>query len=321
MAGQKATDELHNLLSILRRRFLIILACCVFVPAAALSVSLRQEKNYTASSLLLFRDPAFDQQLFGSTVLPQSNDATREAATNVRLVSVNSVAERVARRAAIRSARPTITVDEVAGAIRVRPEGQADVASVIATANDPEFAALLANTFANEFIRYRRETDRKTIRVAQRLIEDQIAALDSAKSSGTGRRASLESRAQELGILGALQTGDAQLVQRAETPNTPSSPKTTRNVAVGLVFGTLLLGIILALILERLDRRFRTSEDVAAAFERPILATIPRFRPGAQHRRLARASNWSRSEFCAPTCGTSAWTKRLNQSWSPRSAR
>src|SRR4051794_18199198 len=81
----------------LRRRLAIILIFAAAVPAIAVAVSLAQEKQYSATASLLFRDPQFDQKLFGSTVLPTSNSPERVAATNVRLVGLEVVAARTSK--------------------------------------------------------------------------------------------------------------------------------------------------------------------------------------------------------------------------------
>ena len=79
------------LLRAVRRRLGVALLCAAMVPAAAVAFSLFQESEYSASARLLFRDPALDQKLFGSTVFQPSTDPDREAATNIGLVSLLSL--------------------------------------------------------------------------------------------------------------------------------------------------------------------------------------------------------------------------------------
>src|SRR5919112_174689 len=106
-----------NLLRAVRRRVGTVLLCLVLVPAAALAFSLLQEKQYSASASLLFRDPQLDQKLFGSTVFAPSTDATREAATNVKLVSLDTVAARTAKRLG-----GGLTASDVQGKVAVNQE-------------------------------------------------------------------------------------------------------------------------------------------------------------------------------------------------------
>ena len=265
------TLSLSTVLVVLRRRLPIVLICLIGVPASALAFSLLQEKQYTSEASLLFRDPGLDQKLFGSTFLQPSRDPNREAATNIKLVSLEAVAERTAR------ALPgNLSAKDVSAKVDVTAEGQSDVASVKATDKDPGFAARLANTFAQQYIDFRREADRSKIREAQQLVTRQLDALTSAEKAGPDGR-SIRERSEQLQILASLQTGNSELVQRAEVSDSASSPKTARNVALGVVFG-LLLGIGLAFLVERLDRRVREAKEFEDLFERPLLAFIPESR-------------------------------------------
>ena len=74
-----------------------------------------------------------------------------------------------------------------------------------------------------------------------------------------------------------VQTGNAELVQAAEVPLTPSSPNKRRNAMMGVLVG-LLLGIALAFLLDRLDRRLRDPKEVEELLNRPVLAAVPKSR-------------------------------------------
>ncbi|MEA2444964.1 MAG: tyrosine-protein kinase, partial [Thermoleophilales bacterium] len=65
------------------------------------------------------------------------------------------------------------------------------------------------------------------------------------------------------------------LADAAPLPKTPARPKPTLYTMVAAVLA-LALGIGLAFLRERLDRRLRTQEDVEAAFDKPVLARVPR---------------------------------------------
>jgi tyrosine-protein kinase len=263
--------SLRAALVVLRRRLWVLVICAFLVPASALAFSLTQEKQYTASASLFFRDPALDQKLFGATFLEPSTDPVREAATNVKLVSLKAVARRTSR-----AVGRGLTTDQVDDKVDTSLEGQSDLVSVRATDPSPEFAAIIANTFADQYIDFRREADRAKLREAQQLIQRELKALSPAGRRGPEGR-SLAQRAQQLRILASLQTGNAELVERAEPPRSPSSPRTFRNVVLGSVLG-VVLGVGLAFLLERLDRRVRDPREIEAAFRRPILATIPKSR-------------------------------------------
>jgi capsular exopolysaccharide synthesis family protein len=261
----------HAILRTLRRRAGIIIMCAILVPAAAVAFSVSQQNEYTASASLLFRDPQFDQKLFGSTAFQPSVDPAREAATNVKLVALEIVAARTAN-----ALHGRVTAAQVQAAVAVEPEGQSDVASIRATTTDPRFAATLANTFAQQFILFRREADRSKIASADELVQAQLDRLPAADRAGDRGR-TLRNHAEQLKVLAALQTGNAELVQPARPPTVRSSPKPLRNGIIGGFLG-LILGAGLAFLLERFDRRLRTTREIGDAFGRPILGTVPQSR-------------------------------------------
>lgn len=252
----------------MRNRWRLILICLVASTLAALGFSLIQPKEYSASASLLFRDPGYAQALYGTAVTTASPDPNREAATNVRLVSLGVVANRTAE-----VLDDGLSGTEVASKISVAEEGESDVVSVTATDSDPERAALLANTFARQFIVFRIKTDRSKLRAAQRLAERQYDELSLSEQEGA-RGQALSRAAERLGVLASLQTGNAELVQTASTPSSPSSPQPKRNAALGAILG-LLLGVGMAFLLERLDRRLRSPEEVGTTYDLPVLGTVP----------------------------------------------
>ena len=261
--------DLHEVFRLLRRDWALITACVVLLGAAFVAMALSQPKQYSAEASLLFRDPAFDQKLFGSTFFGRSADPDREAATNVALVGLEQIAERTAARGDI-----DVTRQQVQASVTVEPAGRSDVVTVRATLPDPDVAASVANAFATEFVSFRREADQKTIFNAQRLINQQVEELRSQGNAASSRANTLRMRAEQLYVLGSLQTGNAELVQRAKVPAGASAPRPLRNMVAGLFLGALL-GIGLVFVRSRIDRRLRTVESLQEALDRPVLARVP----------------------------------------------
>lgn len=60
----------------------------------------------------------------------------------------------------------------------------------------------------------------------------------------------------------------------AALPRSPARPKPTLYTVIAAILG-LALGLALAFVRERFDRRLRTPEDVESQFETPVLARVP----------------------------------------------
>lgn len=261
--------DLERILTVLRRRAGLIIFCTLLTAAAAVVFSLLQEKKYTATASLLFRDPGFSKTLFGGEgVSLTGSDAARQAATNVQLVRLSVISERTAQ-----ALDTDLTGEQIKDRVEVAAEGQSDVVTIEATDPNPEQAQAIANTFAQEFIDFRADADRTKLLDAKRLAERQYNRLTPEERAGP-RGAQLSRGAERLGILASLQTGNAELVQSADLPETPSSPKPRRNGILGLIVG-LMSGIGLALLLERFNRAVRTAAEASAIFNLPVLGTIP----------------------------------------------
>jgi receptor protein-tyrosine kinase/non-specific protein-tyrosine kinase len=262
--------DLRRAWRVVRSRWWVIVVCALVATAASLGLSLSQEKKYSASASLLFRDSRLDQTLFGSTYFNQE-DPNREAATNAKLVSLSVVSTRTAN-----AIGHGVTPGQVSSEVVVEAQGQSNVVSITATDPDPKLAALIPNTFAEQYIDFRREADRAKVRDAQSLVQRQLDQLSpEQRKSPEGR--SLQQRAEQLQILTSLQTGNAELVQSASTPTSPSSPNPKRDGILGLLLG-LVLGGALAFLLERLDRRVKDPAQLSEIFGRPILGAIPESR-------------------------------------------
>ncbi len=80
----------------------------------------------------------------------------------------------------------------------------------------------------------------------------------------------------EAQIEAASQIGNIDVIDPAVTPLKPVRPKKKENVIIGLV-ASLLLGIILAFLLEYLDNTVKTEDEVKRLLGIPILGIIPRF--------------------------------------------
>jgi polysaccharide biosynthesis transport protein len=263
-AGRRTSVDL---LRILWERKLLVLAVVVACVGASIAVSLTSEKEYTAESSLLLRDPGFARTLFGSDLFEGGVDPERTTSTKIAVIESPAVSERVED---VVSQRFPDT--DLAGAIEVTPNENSDVVTIAATADTPAKAAAVANAYAREYIAYQRDLDREKVQSAQQLVQQN---LDTLPPENTSERAGLEDSLKQLKVLEALQTGNADVVARASPPDEPSAPKTLRNAVVAGLLG-LLLGTAAALLADFLDRRLKSTDDFERTFGSGVLVTIPR---------------------------------------------
>ncbi|MGA8924666.1 MAG: polysaccharide biosynthesis tyrosine autokinase [Solirubrobacterales bacterium] len=259
--------DVYRVIEALRRRVGLVVLCIVLVPLAALGLSLAQQKQYTATIAILFRNPGLDQEILGhGNILFPPIDADQEAATNLRLVDLDTVDRLVGGQLGL-------SQSDVRGKIDVQAQGNSNIVTVSATDPSPQRAANIANVFGQQFIAFRRDADRAKINQATILLQNRINELPPG-GGGDIRRSLLENRLTALETLADLQTGNAEVVQPADVPTSPSSPKIVRNTVIGGLIG-VLLALALALILDRLDRRVREPDELEDIFDLPIVGYVP----------------------------------------------
>jgi capsular exopolysaccharide synthesis family protein len=81
-------------------------------------------------------------------------------------------------------------------------------------------------------------------------------------------------RAKETGVSGELRTSNVRIVDNAEAPVDPVSPRRGLSILVGL-FGGALVGVGLAFFFEYLDNRVKTPEEIEQELGLPSLGLIP----------------------------------------------
>jgi tyrosine-protein kinase len=254
-----------ELLSVLWRRKFVLIATVIVSVGIAFGLSLRSPSQYSASAQLLFRDPGFAQALFGNNLFSTGQqEPQRTTQTSIDVVtSLNVGAE------AAKLLKTTEPVSALVGSIVVTPNADADIATIKATRSHPQEAAAVANAFAEGYIVYRRQTDRATVAQAEELVSQSLT------TASAGEQAKLAESLRQLGVLRSLQTGDAEVIARAQPDPAAVSPKPKRDALLGLIVG-LLLGCGLALLVDFLDRRMKTLEDFERACpDYAVIASVP----------------------------------------------
>jgi len=84
-------------------------------------------------------------------------------------------------------------------------------------------------------------------------------------------------RLKETGISASLTSSNIQILDRAEVPKSPFSPKKSRNILLSLIIG-LFGGIGLAFFAEYLDNTIKTPEDIEKKIMMPSLGLVPLYK-------------------------------------------
>lgn len=230
-------------------------------------LSKQQTKQYTATASLVFNNNQLNQQVAGLPATVSSDAAQTAQSTNVRLValaSATSTARLVGRG---------LTPQDVRHSLSISSEENTNIVNVAATSTSPIIATRIANIYSNQFLKAQQHATTGYFRSALALVNKQLGALSPQERVGPAGLA-LQDRAQSLGILSQIQSGNVQLAQAARIPTSPSSPKPVRNSILGGLLG-LLFGLGLAFFLEWRNRQIREPEEAREVFGLPVLGTVP----------------------------------------------
>ena len=85
---------------------------------------------------------------------------------------------------------------------------------------------------------------------------------------------SLMQRAKETGVSAELKSSNIRVVDAAERPRVPASPRRNFNMLIAL-FGGSMLGVGLAFFFEYLDNRIKTPDEVKSHLGLPALGMVP----------------------------------------------
>jgi len=267
MALDSAPDQqqdLWKLLRVLGRHKWLLVLLIVGLPTAVYVVSASARKMYAASAIIQVQGAAIDTSLFAQGAgTPQ----TGEIAAAARLAKTQAVAQAAAARLNPRPARLKSLID----AIEATSEIETGFVTIKARSLSPPRAAEIANAYAAALVAARSEQARAQINKTIIGVQRQISALPDDDT--TGRR-TLSAELQRLRALQAAQNNNAVLVQPALIPDSAVSPKPIRNAAFALILAALL-GVGLAFLIERLDRRVQRSEELRDVTGLPVLALLP----------------------------------------------
>jgi receptor protein-tyrosine kinase len=260
--------QLRDFGRVLREQWWLIALCLVLSAAAAVAYAETRPRDYEAGAKLLLQQDNPNSQLLG--LGPQYIDPVRQAATDQQLATSGAVASRVARRLHLGPAR----AESVLSGARASVSGDSNVLTITDRNRNGRLAARVANAFALEYVAFRRQASRQRYSRALRALQRRVSRAPKRD------RAVLRAQLAKARLASSALPPDAEVIQRAGVPGVSVGPNIGHKVIVGLLFGCLL-GVGLALLRDRLDPRVKRVDEVKALFPGvPLLATIPRPRPG-----------------------------------------
>ncbi len=254
-------------LQVIRERIWVIILAVVVVLAATLAMSCHSTPQYRASSKLVYQTNSLDQTLFGAQVFPDTNQP-RNVETAAQLVQLPQVAQAV--KTQLTSPRSATELLEM---ISVTSSTTTNLIQIEAVSPDPQEAANVANAFAQQFITIRQNSDRALVAAARKLVKTQLDSLNAADAASS-YGLMLKDKYESLQILESMQNGGFTQVQTALAPTAPFSPQPVRNGMLA-VFAGLVIGLLLAFLLNYLDNRVKDPKVLEEVSGLPVLATVP----------------------------------------------
>ena len=241
----------------------MLVSITLLVAGIAVVVSLSGTKQYDATAkLLLHNDQSLNALL--NLTSPSANDPERETNTELGLIKLETVAQRVRNNLHLKT-----PVKDLLDKVEAEIDGNSNLVSLTVRDPDPRRAAALANSFANEYVEFRKESARANFEEAAK----RLASLSPDGRSADNSQ--LETRLRELQIASSLQTGGAEVVRLASPPTNAAVPRPLLSGVIGLFVG-FLLAVVVVMLLEFADRRITDEDEAQALFGLPLLAQIPR---------------------------------------------
>lgn len=266
-SGLPESQGLLRAIAVLRERWWVVVVAVVVCAGVALGLTLRATKEYTATAKLLFAQNPLITEVGGTAPAP-SADPQADQATNLLLVTTREVALAVKQAMA-----SPLSVSQLLDEVSTTNDQSSNIVDVSATDSSPARAAAIANAFADQYVALSKSSEQQQVLSGEQLILAQLKAL-APTAGNAATRANLEAALQRLEAVASVQGGNAQVVDTASVPTSPSSPNKKVNLIVALVFG-LALGVGLAFLLNLLDRRLKGVDDFEDVYGTRALATIP----------------------------------------------
>jgi receptor protein-tyrosine kinase len=260
-------------------------AVAVAVSVAA-AVSFTTTPIYESTAQLTFvRQPDIASALSGATSIVSNVEVQLQAQTYAELMGSSEMETRSEEELG----QPI--PEEVEVTAEYVPD--TSVLRISARSSDPALAKNVANAYAIAFERWRRQVTVNQYAAAERIVRDRIERFgDDPQRLTDPVYLQLVSRIQDIRLLRETATGNFVVAAAGELPTEPVLPRHVRDLMLGLMVG-IVLGIGAVTLLEQLDVRVHTVDELAEALSLPVLARVPRMGRQAKDGGLVSVSDSS----------------------------
>jgi len=258
--------ELSDYLAVVRRRFWVIALVTVVVVAVTVIVALFSTPQYRSSAWLQYSADEYSIEAYLDLPQSGSSNPDREVKTAARLIELGTVADEV-----VEALDDSLSASKLQQMVSSRTE--TNLVEIIVEGPDPDQCATVANTYAEQFILFRQETERQEVRNARAELDRQLKSM-SREELASEEAASLRERYEDLRTAEAFLDGGYDFVQEASVPTASFSPKPVRDGIVAGVLG-LLAGLGLAFLVDYLDKGIRDEKALEKELGAPVLTTVP----------------------------------------------
>ncbi|SEG99101.1 Capsular polysaccharide biosynthesis protein [Nonomuraea solani] len=273
--------DLDEHLSLLRRRWLLLVGCVVFGGTAGLALMRLTPPAYTATTQVLVMPAGLQEP--GNPVTSRQREPLN-LDTEAQVAQSAVVAARAARALGAAALEPAeVTV----------PPNSA-VLWISVTAPAPTAAAEQSGAYATAYLANRRESALTAMAEQQEAVLSKLKQVNAGidvvikeldrlprgtpgHAIATQRQGVLNRQAASLALkydaLRTVAVTPGSVISQATPPAAPSSPSLPLHLGTGLMAG-LLAGSAAAYVRDRLDRRLRTAADVERLTGLPVLSDL-----------------------------------------------
>ncbi len=292
----------------LRRRWWIALVVTVICVIGAVGYIAVAPKSYASTATVYVSPTSADSS-------GASSGSAKSGATQVNLYTeAQVVTSGVVAAIAGKTLHSTLTETALVKQIAVTVPPNSQTMQIACTTSTSTGAADCANAFAAAYLQNRSATATASVNQQEAPLKTQIASLQKSivklqtaiatlPSNSSTKATDQESLSTDQGQLRSLngklagldaegaQNNGGSIITKATPSSSPTSPKKSLILPVGLVVG-LIIGLIAAFVWDRRDKRLHNGGDVERLLGLPVLLDLPAKTYG---RRVSLASARSRT--------------------------